>query len=166
MAANIGPLLRISREIILVDPYFKPWAPKYQKTLRALAYSAERQRGGLIMTRLEIHTTLMRPLETLDTGEFLTTCENKLPGLVPAGRPLSVVLWEEKDGRKLHNRYVLTERGGILIGTGLDPQGSGEDDLCLLADDHNQTLLSKYDLKGTTFKLNTTWKTVGTGTKA
>jgi hypothetical protein len=165
IAVNIGPLVRISREIILVDPYFRPSLTKYQKTLRALAYSAERQRGGLPMTRFEIHTTLDRPYETLDSGEFLKSFEEKLPDLVPAGRPLSVVLWEEKDGRRLHNRYVLTERGGILVGTGLDPHGSGEDDLCLLSDDHNQTLLRRYDLKGSTFKLNTTRKIVGTGPK-
>ena len=117
------------------------------------------------MTRFEIHTTLERPRETLVSAEFLKSFEEKLPEFVPAGRSLSVVLWEENDGRRLHNRYVLTERGGILVGTGLDAQGSGEDDLCLLSDDHNQTLLSKYDLKGSTFKLNTTRKIVGTGPK-
>ena len=52
IAANIGPLVRISREIISTVLYFKPMVrAKYQKTLRALAYSAERQRGGLPMTR-------------------------------------------------------------------------------------------------------------------
>jgi hypothetical protein len=53
---------------------------------------------------------------------------------LPSGISVEFVRWRQRDGgEKLHNRYVLTDLGGMALGIGLDAGGAGEtDDLLLL----------------------------------
>ena len=37
-------------------------------------------------------------------------------------------LKQKQDGEKLHNRYILTDLGGVTFGTGLDEGKKGETD--------------------------------------
>ena len=42
--------------------------------------------------------------------------------------------WSDEDtSGRFHNRYLLSEHGGVLSGAGFEEQPSGEDDLSLLA---------------------------------
>jgi len=57
-----------------------------------------------------------------------------IPDRLPAGFQVEFVRWKQKQGgEKLHNRYVLTDLGGVSLGVGLDEGEPGEsDDLLLL----------------------------------
>jgi hypothetical protein len=58
----------------------------------------------------------------------------KMAARLPAGFTIEFVRWTQKSGgEKLHNRYVLTDLGGVALGMGLDTGDTGEtDDLLLL----------------------------------
>ena len=53
---------------------------------------------------------------------------------LPSTITVEFVRWKRDGGTEtLHNRYVLTDLGGVMLGTGLDPGKKGEtDDVVLL----------------------------------
>src|ERR687892_2444801 len=60
---------------------------------------------------------------------FRGECERYLPTLVPAGLILIVRRWTNRaGGERLHNRYVLTDIGGVQFGVGLDEGDPGTTD--------------------------------------
>ena len=69
--------------------------------------------------------------------EFRKECENKLPSIIPEDLTLTVYRWKEREGgEKLHNRYILTDIGGVQFGHGLDEGDLGTtDDVSRLGDD-------------------------------
>lgn len=77
---------------------------------------------------------------------FVGNCIDILPGLIPVGITLRVVVWTERvNGEKLHNRYVLSDIAGVMLGTGLDqsenPGSDESDDITLLSEgQHNNRL--------------------------
>ena len=132
IATALAPMLRFAREVKLVDPYFG--APRtYDRwlntLLRVLEVAHERRRAGEGVS-IEFHTSVewARDKDPLTDAEadrvasqMLRTCRDQLPRKLPAGTAVTVVVWSEKDGgEQFHNRFVLTDVGGVLIGTGLD----------------------------------------------
>ena len=57
-----------------------------------------------------------------------------MPRIIPQGLKVIFRQWQEKPGgEKLHNRYILTDIGGVDFGTGLDEGDAGQtDDIKLL----------------------------------
>ena len=52
---------------------------------------------------------------------FLRECKKHLPCLIPCGFTLTVRRWEERNvGEEIHDRYILTDIGGVVIPRGLD----------------------------------------------
>ena len=62
-----------------------------------------------------------------------------MPAVIPVGISVRLVRWKQKIvGEKLHNRFILTDRGGVIFGVGLDDgDGAAEetDDIKLLDDE-------------------------------
>jgi hypothetical protein len=65
---------------------------------------------------------------------FFETEAARLAERIPAGLTVEFRRWRERPcGEKLHNRYLLTDIGGVSFGIGLDEGSSGEtDDIALL----------------------------------
>ena len=76
---------------------------------------------------LVYHTARSAPIDY-----FREMCQKHIPGLLPKGLRLRFHRW---NGGELHNRYVLTERGGVMFGTGLDEGDSPPEDVVSLLDD-------------------------------
>ena len=70
----------------------------------------------------------------MDEDFFRQQCERRLPGIVPRGLRVDLVRLRQRDGgERLHNRYILTELGGVTFGVGLDQGDSADtDDIQLL----------------------------------
>ena len=81
------------------------------------------------MKVIEIHTKVKSSEDF-----FREQCHTKLTRLIPNGMRVSFVRWSEKDGgQPLHNRYILTELGGVSFQHGLDDGKKGDtDDVALL----------------------------------
>jgi hypothetical protein len=141
MGACVALLLRVSKEIMFIDPYFRPQELRHRRPLEAFLSAVLEKRDGMLPTRIEIHTG-----DSLGYDYFKTECEQRLPSLIPEGIQVHIVRWREKDGgEKLHNRYFLTDIGGVSFGVGLDDGADGEtDEVTLLEDKTYQFRRAQY----------------------
>jgi hypothetical protein len=133
MAAAVGAMLRIAKVVLFVDPYFGPDRPSHRRTLEAFLEAIIQGRCADRPGRVEVHTAADD--DRNGTRAFFETgCQGKLPRCIPTGLTLRIVRLEERQpGEHLHNRYILTDFGGVLFGAGLDEGGDGAtDDVHLL----------------------------------
>jgi hypothetical protein len=77
---------------------------------------------------------------------FRGECEQHLPQIIPDGFMLTVCRWKNRNGgERLHNRYILTDVGGVHFGFGLDEGDPGTtDDIALLSADAYRQRLENY----------------------
>ena len=125
MAACIEPMLRYATRIRFIDPHFCALHEKYQKPLcEFLRIFCDSKRDSKREVTLELHASV-NDKDKLDWKEFLEDCKEKLPDLIPKGFTLTVHLWENREkGQNFHNRYILTDIGGVQFGTGLDQRAT------------------------------------------
>lgn len=123
MARQATPLLKISTQILFIDPYFNPDELKFRKPLQEFVRVLVTSRP---LTRLEYHLSADHK-SAPSAPHFRDLCNRKLPQLLPIGTKLRLIRWNQRsDGREFHARYIVTERGGISFDPGLDTGGVGE----------------------------------------
>src|SRR5207249_1655863 len=104
MAACVAPLLRVSKEILFIDPHFGPEKLRYRRPLEAFLAAILEGRDGGLLVRVEIHTS-----EEPAADFFESECQQKLPNIIPEGMSVRLVRWRQKEkGDLLHNRFILT----------------------------------------------------------
>jgi hypothetical protein len=146
-------LLRTSSHIILVDPYFNPNESRFIEVMRhmlnMIADSTYKRATPILV---ELHTSINEGRKKGNWDYWLNEKRNGsqavLSQITPKDLCLTVIIWKEfDDGEKLHNRYVLTELGGVCFGTGLDQQenGTGQtDDLIRMLEEQRQYRWNQY----------------------
>ena len=129
LAAVLGPLGRVSKQLLFVDPHFSTEA-RWSRVFIACMNACGASQGS--HSRVEVHTGSNPPRDFLEASinQWVT------PRL-PQGLQIKFVLWEQREsGEKMHARYFLTERGGISFDVGLDAGEPGETtDVSLLSDE-------------------------------
>ncbi|MWL88127.1 hypothetical protein [Cupriavidus sp. SW-Y-13] len=117
MVDQIRPLLDISGTIVLIDRNFSIDG-RFTNVLAKLAnYVANAKKGPKVaQIKYVISDAVYLP------PEMQQRCVAILSGLLPAGVSVKFLV---KQKSKLHDRFVLTERGGLDFGTGLD-EGAGQ----------------------------------------
>lgn len=70
------------------------------------------------------------------TLEFFEASAREMAKRLPSSVTIEFVRWEERaGGDQIHNRYVLTDLGGVLLGAGIDAGPEGQtDDIQLLSE--------------------------------
>ncbi len=133
MTKHLKPMLRCATRILFVDPHFRPAEPRFRNPLEQfLKIICDGSRD----VTLEYHTG-----DTLSWNLLQNNCQEYLPRLIPHGFTLTVRRWKNKDtkdeediltdvgeedvGEELHNRYILTDIGGVGIPNGLDERDRG-----------------------------------------
>jgi hypothetical protein len=142
VAACVGPLLRISHNILFVDPYFRPSRYEYRMLFATLLEWAVYQRTSG-PPRVEMFvSTKMDPSEQC----FFDECRKHLPDLIPSGIQVRIGLWSQRaGGEEIHNRYILTDRGGLKFGNSLREGEAGTtDDINLLSEDQHKLRFGQY----------------------
>jgi hypothetical protein len=138
----IGPLLRISRHVLFVDPYFRAGHRDYRELFATLFELAVCDKSSE-PPRVEIFASTKN-----DLGEvfFFDECRRCLTDLIPAGIQVKIGLWSQRiGGEEIHNRYILTDRGGVKFGNSLREGDAGTtDDVNLLSDEQHKLRLSQY----------------------
>lgn len=122
IAHSVSCLLKNSKEIIYIDPYFLEYKhmQKWLNTLELFCtkipeskYSSDSFNMEYICSADLYHPTAF--------NVFKSRCENELPSILPKGLRLTVKRYSQgSSGQKLHNRYILTDIGGVLFQHGFD----------------------------------------------
>ena len=123
MANLVGPVLQIAKEILLIDPHFGPENPRHRDMMRELLAAAVRERTTP-HPYVEIHTS-----DKADAKFFSEETHEHLPRLIPEGMKVRLARWAVRDPNdRFHNRFILTDRGGLKFGDGVD-EGKGRDEV-------------------------------------
>jgi hypothetical protein len=86
MAACVALLLRISHEVMFVDPHFRLQELRHRQPLETFLTAVLEERYGVHPTRIEIHIG-----DSLGFEYFKTECEQRLPSIVPEGIQVHIV---------------------------------------------------------------------------
>lgn len=148
MAECVAPMLRCATRVLFVDPYFRANKRRFREPLAAFLRQASPQ------ATTEIHASAS--YEDAPSGEhFRNESERDLQrhSVIPDGRELKVYRWRNREGgEKMHNRYVLTDIGGVQFGTGLDEGEAGTTDIVsLLSAEPYEKLYQDYAGPGFSF---------------
>ena len=96
---------------------------------------------------MELHIRYDPDADNAPTLDFLVEkCKKFLPAVVPTGAQLKVrILTQRQGGKKLHERYLLTDIGCIKVDPGLDEREVGENfELIRLGQELYRDLWSDY----------------------
>jgi hypothetical protein len=146
-------LLLCGSEVRIVDPYLRPSAAQPATLLRAilkLAHSTE-YRG--FPASVEIHTGLGKGAAEKSYEFLRSDYERALPPLIPEGVSVHVVIWaERKAQQQLHNRHLLTNRGGITLGAGISTADAETyEDVSRMSESDRRLRWQQYDRQSRVF---------------
>jgi hypothetical protein len=127
MAKAVRPLLINCRTAIFIDPYFmrgeKRW--KWQRPFSAFMREFLSERHELSELRIEVHSA--DPPGAPSEKDFEKHCRKELEDDIPYGLRICFKRWKQKPGgKKLHDRYLITDIGGVNFSIGLDEGETGE----------------------------------------
>jgi hypothetical protein len=128
MAATVAAMLRIADRIIFVDPYFRPGRLANYRPLEGFLRAMVTARPLDVPAQIEVQTSWGE--DRWGTREFFEEqCLRSLPRCVPEGLCVGLLrLRQKKGGERFHNRYILTDVGGLVFGIGLDDGPAEESD--------------------------------------
>ncbi|HEV8497491.1 MAG TPA: hypothetical protein VGQ56_11545 [Gemmatimonadaceae bacterium] len=126
LAKALSAMLLNCKVLHLVDPHFGPENSRHRRVLEALTnvLTARGRAPDVVRVHCAAKSTL----------SFFEQAARAMANNIPTGIAVEFTRWTERGGgEKLHNRYVLTDLGGVFLGVGLDAGEAGEtDDLVLL----------------------------------
>lgn len=139
MAAAVRHMLSCCRWVKFIDPYIWPGESRYERSLQAFMAILASDRPVNPPESIEIHT------KEIDSPEDII--RKRFQEVIPIGLTVTLCQWEERPGgQKLHNRYILTDIGGVSFHHGLDIGSDGEtDDLTRLDNDQYFFRCRQYD---------------------
>ncbi len=151
LAQAIAPLLKTAQTVRFVDKYFKFDELRYKETLReALAILSGLGRSDI---RCEIHFAdhaNCRPIREIEirVGQWLK-------GVIPAGMSVILFHWKERSGGEdFHDRFLLTDKGGMTIGAGFSADGPHQNaQIGLLDPDVWSAKFKAFDRSATVYEL-------------
>lgn len=132
----LGPMLRLARKVVVVEPNFDIGNSAYTAPIAALLREAARQPPALSV--IELHMT--KRFESMD-AYLNTQCRSEVQRLIPTGLTADVCLWDRdirRDQRaadKLHDRFLLTDFAGVQLGWGFDTRPGSRTTITLLGDE-------------------------------
>ena len=122
MANAVAAMLANCCEVRFVDPHFGPDHERHRKVLEAMLKALMVGREAMPQ-RVEIHCGDKLSLKHFDLEAA------KMAVRLPNGLQISFFRWCEKDGgERFHDRYILTDLGGVIVAGGLDDSSEGQTD--------------------------------------
>lgn len=140
-AAHVDALVRNSRELLLIDPYFDPSRPEWRPIVQACIDLASRTTRGC--ANATIHTRRHPNDEKPGLDEFQQCCQQYFPASGKVAS-ISVCFWQDRPPHKFHDRYLLTDRGGYRLGYGFDVKRGDRQPVGLLDDQEHKRILAGY----------------------
>ena len=147
MAETIRALLVQCKRVLFIDKHFGPENPRHRRPLEKFLSTIAARETGSAPESVEVHTG-----NAAERTFFTGACDSRLAGITPSGLTLRLVRWNSTE---LHNRFVVTDCGGVAFLEGLDEfSGSGrsEDVVVILDQSVCEQLLQDYDSTSTACK--------------
>ena len=121
IAKILAPLLWSAKTVLFIDPYFDISNSRNRETLkRCLETFATNGPQGL---RCEVHFGDMNGMP--DTTSIEQNAAIWLGGVIPDGMSVIFYTWRKKEnGEDFHDRFLLTEKGGVKLGAGFIANGN------------------------------------------
>jgi hypothetical protein len=118
MIQAIRPMLDCAGEVVLIDRNFDPGKFRWRQFLMGLTDVLSGRTFSPSIGKIDFH---FGDGISIDHLQFL--CSNQISGNLPDGMKINFFIWPRD---QLHDRYVLTDVGGVRFGIGLDIwDGSG-----------------------------------------
>jgi hypothetical protein len=129
-------LLAASRRVVIIDPYFR--ADQDEKTRPLIAFCNAADPAATV----EVHFADAKR----GYGVCMQDATRALPRILPAGVEVTLHCWKERaGGPRLHNRYLITEIGGVEFGDGIELGDAGDEDrLSILEESSRAKLWNDY----------------------
>jgi hypothetical protein len=126
-------LLCASSKIIYVTPFFRADQP--DKTAPIVAVCSALAASA---TCIEVHFGE----EPRSYAICMTDADRYLPRILPLGSKVTLRCWKERDGgTRLHNRYLLTDIGGVQFGDEIEVGAQGHEDRLSILDEPSRAKL-------------------------
>ena len=130
LANLVSPLLRVSQEVYIVDPYLSSTKrngseSNYIPTLNAICRDVETRPPVKVF---EVHVRSKRlKHDGMTDEEFECKCKQLLPKTLPKDQRVRVCIWSTKTGSdRLHDRFCLTNVWGIQVSSGFEQWGDNQ----------------------------------------
>ena len=118
MIQAIRPMLDCAREVILIDRNFAPDKYRWRRFPIKLVEFLSGRTFSPSIGRVDFHLG-----DYVSPNHLHVLCSNHIAGDLPAGIKVNFFIWPRDE---LHDRYILTDVGGVRFGIGLDIwDGSG-----------------------------------------
>jgi hypothetical protein len=144
IAGALHLITAVSKEVDIVDPYFdlRPTKGNYLGPLVSLLAKLRASPGQPKAIKIHFGDHVSRPPPAI----LARDCAAQVKGLLPPGYCLELYAWSQiQGGEDFHDRFVLTDLGGIMIGAGLSADGPAETAAFTLLDvDHVRRLRARY----------------------
>lgn len=146
MAGSIEMMLSLCRWVKFIDPYLSIPNKRQRDALFEYFQVLGSQRPVGPPQEIEIHTR--------NNGASQEGLKDIYERIIPYGLKILIYQWQEKDfNQKLHNRYILTDLGGVSFQHGLDAGIEGEtDDICRLGKEQYELRYKQYCNESNTFE--------------
>jgi hypothetical protein len=145
MAESVRQMLACCRWVKFIDPHLWPGKKRYRNSLQAFLKILVGSRPVGPPETIEIHT------EKHDTEDKIIL--KHFQDAIPDGLKVALYQWQKQPGgQALHNRYILSDLGGVSFHHGLDTGADGEtDDLTRLDLDQYRIRRKEYDTAAPAF---------------
>ncbi|MCY4459639.1 MAG: hypothetical protein OXC26_04435 [Albidovulum sp.] len=144
IAGALVLLAAFAEEIDIVDPYFdsRPGKGDYIGPLKSLLARLASLAVRPKVIRVHFGTHISRPPPEI----LARDAPDQTRGLLPQGYCLELHEWSEvQGGEDFHDRFFLTEVGGLMIGAGFSAEGPAKTATFTLLDvEHAQRLRSRF----------------------
>ena len=117
MINEIKPFLEMAGEVILVDRNFDPREQRFVNVVIKILELLKAKSTGPPISKVVYHLG-----DKLGKGEVVNRCQQYVKGRIPSGMSLDLYIWPKDD---LHDRFILTEVGGVKFSVGLDESLGG-----------------------------------------
>ena len=104
-------LIRHAKIVKLVDPHFDPTKPRYQRPLEQICSLLPGSK-----TIVEIHRS-----DEIANDELIRRFQQSV-SMLPSGVKMQLHIYEKA---QMHNRFIITESGGLIYGVGLSDNEDG-----------------------------------------
>ena len=154
----VQSLLHVCKRVLFIDPHFGLERPGYRATFEKFINALVTDRPSL-PSQIEIHC-----LAKAEYSFFVEKCDEWMSKWVPRNLRVRFFRWKQKqDGERLHDRFILTDLGGVEVSGGLDAGKVGETtNIFLLSRDQYEMRWRQYTQSPPAFDLIDQHEPVGT----